>query len=281
MKKIIIIVIIFAVVGVWAWFNLMAPAEIYVNDVSMGFAPNRIIAKKTVNNVIEQKHKTNPKADVNVNVKIKNVSVKYRKCCDDTQLNLLLQNSVKPQIPCNIIVVNGKSLLGLPTKDNVGELLIALKDKYKIPNCEEPEIEENITVDNSSVDTDIFFKTVKEALYYVTEGGGKGQITVITRKPYTCEEIMPPDTVKVSSKKIPYGKQKVISKGKSGKKIVSGHIIFKNGKKTGKEKISEHAATAVFITVPAAICEVLSAVTNCVFLICSFIFCPSFCVFTT
>lgn len=236
MKKIIIIVVIFAVVGVWAWFNLIAPAEIYVNDESMGFAPNRISAKKSVNNVIEQRLKSNPNADVNVNVKIKTVSVKFRNLCDDTQLQILLSGAITAKIPCNIIVVDGKPLLGLPTKDNTGEFLIAVKDKYKFPNCEEPEIKENITVDNSAIDADRYFETVDEAVKFALS---ERKITVITRKPIKGIVSVPPKTVTVSTKKLKPGKRKVISQGKPGKKKAEGFEIYENGKKVREENTFE------------------------------------------
>ena len=246
----IILGIIIIAIAVFCYTNLTF-TEIYVNDKLASYAPTRIEAKKWVKKVISEKKLVSP--DVMVNDKItykrgnKNEDKFKIKTVDgeiitDKDINrehckTLLQEAITAQVPCTIIVVNGEPLLGLPTKDNAGEFLIAVKDKYKLPGCEEPEIKENITIDNSAIDIKKHFRTVDKAIDYISHG--KRKITVVVRKPFNKEVIVPQKTVKVSSTKIPFGKQKVISKGSPGKKIVTGYTIFENGKKVREETTKE------------------------------------------
>ena len=231
MKKIIIIVLV-VVAGLWAWFNL-TPTAIYVNDELIGVATNKIVAKKLVKSVTETKLKSTPEAMVSAEIKYKS-SMEQKN--ENQVLIDKLDKKIEVQVPCTIVVVDGEAVVGLPTKDNAGEFLIKIKDKYKLPNCEEPEIKENITIDNSGICIDKFFKNVDDAVKFVIENK---KITVITRKPINGEVVVPQKTVRVSSKQIPYGKSKVISKGKPGKKRVEGFAIYENGVKVREENTFE------------------------------------------
>lgn len=65
------------------------------------------------------------------------------------------------------------------------------------------------------------------------------KLTVVTRKEQHGIVVAEPPVIKVSSKKIPCGKQKVISKGVPGKKKVDGYVVFENGKKVREENTFE------------------------------------------
>ena len=252
MKKIlfIICIVLIIVIAVFCYTNLTFTG-IYVNDKLASYAPNRFYAKKWVNKVISEKKYFSPDVVINDKItykkanknddkfKIKNKDGEVVKDINTIrEFSLInLEHAITAQVPCTIIVVGGEPLIGLPTKDNAGEFLIAVKDKYKLPGCEEPEIKENITIDNSAIDVHKFFRSVDKALEYISEGDSK--ITVVVRKPFNKEVSVPQTTVKVSSSKIPFGKQKVISKGSPGKKIVTGYTIFENGKKVREETTKE------------------------------------------
>ncbi len=238
MKKVyyIILTIVLVIIAIFSFFKFTM-VDIYVDGKHQGDANNIFEAKKMVNEQINRCLQAAPGAMVNNKITYKittKISMPYR--LGDTQTHILLGSAITAQVPCTIIVVNGEPLLGLPTKDNAGEFLIAVKDKYKLPGCEEPEIKENITIDNSAIDLRKYFKTVESAVEYAS---AEKMITVVVRKPFNKEVVVPQKTVKVSSTKIPFGKQKVISKGSPGKKIVTGYTVFENGKKVKDETTHE------------------------------------------
>lgn len=288
MKKIIISVLIIIIgISIFCLWKNSEKCEVAVNGNTVAVFSHKWDAKKTVKKIIEEKQVSGSQINVSVEYSRTDKSPK-----SDEENRKILEKKIKIQVPCTIIVVNGETLLGLPSKDDAGLFLLKAKDRFRLPDCEEPEIKENITIDNSSIDADKYFKTPEDAVKYVFETKirkeatvytikkgdtlsaiakkygtsvkeikklnpslnrlsigkkitlsaqvtDKPKITVVTRKEHHGIETVPPPVIKVSSKKIPFGKQKVIFPGKAGKKKADGVIIFENGEKVREENTFE------------------------------------------
>lgn len=292
MKNILIVIgiIVLGILG-YLYYTYIGTTEVIIDDKVVAVYPNTFIAKKNVKEIIDEKLNSKKDAEVNLNIQYKK-SKEKPKGINTNKTNL--EKNINIQIPCTIILVDNKPLIGLPTKDDAGMFMVQIKDKFKVEGCEEPEIKENVTIDNSSIDVDKYFSTPEEAIesiyneenrlkkkeikYKVKKGDtlskiakeygtsiseieslntdvkllkpgqeltikakvlSKPLITVITRKPQKGVVTVDPPVIKVSSKKIPYGKEKVISQGKSGKKRVEGYIIYENGEKVREENTFE------------------------------------------
>ena len=286
MKKILFVIFaIIIVIGVIACF---CPAEVIVDGNQPVPVKNIFTAKNIVFGI--KSHNKN---------KVLKSDIKYKfspKACplDDKQCEILLLDDIKYMVPCTVVLADNEAVAGLPSKDEAGLFLLKIKDRYRLPGGEEPEIKENITIDSSAIEPDLYFDNADKAAEYIfdekartrqepkmytvkkgdtlsgiAQNAGttvgelkklnpgmkplrpgqkitvsakvtdRAKITVVTRKEQHGVVSVPPSTVRVSTKKLPFGKSKVISPGKSGKKKVEGYAVYENGVKVREENTFE------------------------------------------
>jgi len=166
MKKIIVLILILIIIATCVViYKNLSPTEIVINDVPTVQVKNAILAKKLVEKVKREELKKH-KGSI-INDKISYDSKITLNLSDLETAKKVLQTKIKAEIPCTVIIVDKTPVIGLPTQDDAGKFILLVKAKFNIESAEEPEIKENITIDNGSIDKDKYFKTPEEAVNYV------------------------------------------------------------------------------------------------------------------
>jgi len=177
LKKIIIVLIILVVVSALVYFiyTNSTKAEIFIGGNKITTVKNKTVAEK-ITSEIKKEYEVKYKKDISFTKEIKIIRGGTSKTISKEKAEKLIRLELKPAISSTAVIADGVPSCGLPNKEEAGKLLSMAKERFNPSDgnvIEEPEFKENIIINETLLDPEIYFKNAEDAFAYLFENKKK------------------------------------------------------------------------------------------------------------